>query len=300
MHLHLSPTDAVVFMRSMLFVPGDRPERFAKAAASGADAVILDLEDAVTVDRRPLARQSIAEWLQAGERRVPMWVRINPVQTVDALQDLAAIVPARPDGIVLPKARNGADVLKADHWLEALESAHGLPNNSIALLPMITETAQAMLSLASFVPTVQRVRGMTWGAEDLATELGAAGNRDESGVYDMPYQLASAGCLYTSAAAGVLAIDTVDTEIKDLATVESRARASRRAGYSGKLAIHPAQIAALHAAFTPNAEEIAHAEKVLAAFAQSPASGAFMVDGKLVDRPHVLQAERVLAAAGRP
>lgn len=291
-------------MRSMLFVPGDRPDRFAKAAASGADAVILDLEDAVAAERRPLARAAIASWLREGSREVPMWVRINPVQsstlhTSDALQDLVAVMPGRPDGIILPKARNGADVTRLDHWLEALELAQGLPVGSTSVIPMITETAGAMLNLASFVPTIKRVRGMTWGAEDLATELGASGNRDATGQYEMPYQLASAGCLYTAAAAAVAAIDTVDTEIKDLAAVESRARASRRAGYSGKLAIHPAQIAALHAAFTPSAEEIAHAERVLAVFAQAPASGAFMVDGKLVDRPHVLQAERVLAAAGR-
>lgn len=144
-----------------------------------------------------------------------------------------------------------------------------------------------------------RVTGMTWGAEDLATELGAATNREQSGEYAIPYQLASAGCLYAAAAAGVAAIDTVDTEIKNLAAVEARARASRRAGYSGKLAIHPAQIAALHAAFTPGASEIDHAQRVLAAFAAAPASGALMLDGKLIDRPHVLQAERILAAARR-
>jgi citrate lyase subunit beta/citryl-CoA lyase len=147
---------------------------------------------------------------------------------------------------------------------------------------------------------VAGVMAMTWGAEDLATELGAASNRDAAGEYETPYRLASAGCLYTAAAAGVAAIDTVDTEIKDIAAIERRARASRRAGYTAKLAIHPAQIAALHAAFTPTADELAHAQRVLAAFADSPGTGAFMVDGKLIDRPHVRQAERVLAAARRP
>ncbi len=286
-------------MRSMLFVPGDRPERFEKAEASGADAVILDLEDAVAAPQRPKAREAIATHLRRSSRPVPLWVRINPVDSTDALVDLSAIVSAKPDGILLPKAREGRDVSRVDHWLEALESAHGLEVGRIKLIPMITETAGAMLQLASFVPAPARVIGMTWGAEDLATDLGAAASRDETGRYDMPYQMASAGCLFTAAAAGVSAIDTVDTEIKDIVAVEQRARGSRRSGYTAKLAIHPAQIAALHAAFTPSADEVAHAEAVLAAFSKSPGAGALRVDGKLVDRPHVLQAERVLAAARR-
>jgi citrate lyase subunit beta/citryl-CoA lyase len=281
-------------MRSMLFVPGDRPERFEKAEASGADAVILDLEDAVAAAQRPKAREAITAHLKRSSRPVPLWVRINPIDSTDALIDLTAVVPARPDGILLPKARDGGDVLRLEHWLEALEAADG-----IKVIPMITETAGAMLQLASFVPTPARVVGMTWGAEDLASELGAAASRDEAGMYDLPYQMASAGCLFTAAAAGVSAIDTVDTEIKDIAAVEHRARGSRRSGYTAKLAIHPAQIAALHAAFTPSAAEIAHAEAVLAAFSKSPEVGALRVDGKLVDRPHVKQAERVLAAARR-
>lgn len=286
-------------MRSMLFVPGDRPERFEKAEASGADAVILDLEDAVAASQRPKAREAITAHLQRSSRPVPLWVRINPIDSPDALIDLAAVVPARPDGLLLPKARDGRDVMRFDYWLEALEASHGLVAGGIKVIPMITETAGAMLQLASFVPTPARVVGMTWGAEDLATELGAAASRDEAGRYDMPYQMASAGCLFTAAAAGVSAIDTVDTEIKDIAAVEQRACASRRSGYVAKLAIHPAQIPALHGAFTPSAAEVAHAEAVLAAFSTSPGVGALRVDGKLVDRPHLLQAERVLAAARR-
>ena len=286
-------------MRSMLFVPGDRPERFEKAVASGADAVILDLEDAVEASARPAARKNIAEFLARSTRSVPLWVRINPVYEADALADVAAVVAGRPDGLILPKARSGADVVQLDHWLQALEALQGLAPGAVRVMPMITETAGALLALSSFVPTPARVMAMTWGAEDLASELGAAGNRNESGEYEAPYQLASSLCLYTAAAAGVTAIDTVDTEIRDLAAVERRARASRRAGYTAKLAIHPAQIAALHAAFTPSEAEVAAAERVLAAFAQSPGTGAFKVDGKLIDRPHVLQAERVIAAARR-
>jgi citrate lyase subunit beta / citryl-CoA lyase len=286
-------------MRSMLFVPGDRPERFGKAEASGADAVILDLEDAVAAAQRPMARAAIGAHLRQSSRPVPLWVRINPIDSADALADLAAIVAQKPDGLLLPKARNGLDVARLDHWLEALEASHGLTVGGIKIIPMITETAGAMLQLASFVPLPKRVVGVTWGAEDLAAELGATGSRDEEGRYEMPYQMASAGCLFVAAAAQVAAIDTVDTEITNIATVEQRARLSRRSGYVAKLAIHPAQIPALHAAFTPSAAELAHAEAVIAAFANDPGVGALRVDGKLVDRPHLLQAERLLAAARR-
>lgn len=287
-------------MRSMLFVPGDRPDRFVKAEASGADAVILDLEDAVAPERRPLARESIAAHLAArpaGARSLPLWVRINPIQTADALADLVAVLPGRPDGVVLPKARHGDDLHRLDHWLEALESQHGLELGSTRVIPMVTETARALLSMSSFVCLPARVAALTWGAEDLATELGAFGNRDAAGEYELPYALASSLTLYAASAGSVPAIDTVDTEIRDVEAVERRARASRRAGFVGKLAIHPAQVAALNAAFTPSAAEVAQAEQVCAAFAAHPGVGAFRLDGRLVDRPHLLQAERVLAAA---
>ncbi len=284
-------------MRSMLFVPGDRPERFAKAEASGADAVIFDLEDAVAASNRPRARVEISNYLKMSDRHVPLWVRINPIETPDALPDLAAVAFARPDGIVLPKARNGDDVRRLDHWLEILETAHGFDVGVIRVIPLITESASAVLNIASFAPAPARVLGMTWGAEDLAADLGSLGNKDAAGEYEPPYVVASTMCLYAAAAAGVWAIETVDTETKDMAAVERRARASRRAGYVAKLAIHPAQVAAIHAAFTPTADEVAWAQKVLEAFRASGGKGAIQLDGKLLDRPHVRQAERILAAA---
>lgn len=284
-------------MRSMLFVPGDRPERFAKAEASGADAVIFDLEDAVAAANRPRARVEISNYLKMSDRHVPLWVRINPIETPDALPDLAAVAFARPDGIVLPKARNGDDVRRLDHWLEILETAHGFDVGVIRVIPLITESASAVLNIASFAPAPARVLGMTWGAEDLAADLGSLGNKDAAGEYEPPYVVASTMCLYAAAAAGVWAIETVDTETKDMAAVERRARASRRAGYVAKLAIHPAQVAAIHAAFTPTADEVAWAQRVLEAFRASGGKGALQLDGKLLDRPHVRQAERILAAA---
>src|SRR5512135_3280502 len=268
-------------MRSMLFVPGDRPERFAKAAASGADAVILDLEDAVMPERRPFARREIAQWLTQGERKVPVWVRINPVETSDALTDLAAVIEGRPDGIVLPKARDGADVHRVDHWLEVLEVRFGYAQGSIGLLPLITESAGALLKAGSFTCLPSRVTGLTWGAAD----VGALANKDARGEYELTYAMARSFCLLAAAAAGVPAYDTVDIEIRDMAAVERRARASRRQGFVGKLAIHPAQVAPIHAAFSPTDEEIAWAERVLAAFDAAPGVGAVAFEGGMLDKP---------------
>jgi citrate lyase subunit beta/citryl-CoA lyase len=286
-------------MRSMLFVPGDRPERFDKAAASGADAVILDLEDAVMPERRAYARREIAQWLSRHGRRVAAWVRINPIVSTDALTDLAAVIDGRPDGIVLPKARTGDDVRRLDHWLESLEAHCGYARGSIGVIPLITESAGALLNAASFATLPPRVVGLTWGAEDLATDVGALANREPDGEYEFTYRMARSLCLLAAAAAGVAAIDTVDLDIRDLAAVERRARASRRQGYTGKLAIHPAQVAPIHAAFSPGEEEIAWAERVVAAFAAAPGAGALAFDGGMIDLPHLRQAERILAAARR-
>ena len=286
-------------MRSMLFVPGDRPERFAKAVASGADAVIFDLEDAVVPERRAAARVEIARYLAGVERPVPLWVRINPVTTDDALLDLAAVIDGRPDGIMLPKARDGADVERASHWLEAFEARAGLEQGGVGLIPLISESAGAVLNAASFTRLPARVRGLTWGAEDLAADIGALGNRSADGEFEFTYAYARSMGLLAAAAAGVAAIDTVDTEIRDGAAIERRARDSRRHGFAGKMAIHPAQVAPIHAAFSPSAAEVEWAGRVLAAFSASPGAGAVSLDGRMLDRPHILQAERILAAAAR-
>ena len=286
-------------MRSMLFVPGDRPERFAKAAASGADAVILDLEDAVVPERRPHARTEVAAWLRSGERKVPAWVRINPVGSEDALADLAAIIDGRPDGIVLPKARDGGDVHRADHWLESLEARCGITPGSIGLLPLITESAGALLRAASFTTLPARVAGLTWGAEDLAADIGASANKTADGEYEFTFAMARSFCLLAAAAAGVPAYDTIDTDFRDAVAIERRARASRRQGFAGKLAIHPAQVAPIHAAFSPSAEEIVWAERVIAAFRAAPGLGAVAFEGGMLDKPHLRQAERILAARSR-
>jgi len=286
-------------MRSMLFVPGDRPERFAKALASGADAVICDLEDAVTPATRPQARLNAADLLRRAGRLIPLWVRINPVQTDDALADLATVVAARPDGIVLPKARNGADLHRLNHWLEALEAQHGQPRGSIKVIALITETAHAVLSGASFTAPPARVIGYTWGAEDLAADVGASANRTATGDFEFTFQLARSACLLMAAAAGVAAYDTTDIEFRDIVAVERRAQASRRDGFAGKLAIHPAQLAPIHSAFTPTSDEVTWARRVIELMSAAGGQGAVALDGRMIDRPHVRQAERILAALER-
>ncbi|MBK6452699.1 MAG: CoA ester lyase [Proteobacteria bacterium] len=286
-------------MRSMLFVPGDRPERFAKALTSGADAVICDLEDAVTPVTRPQARLNVADLLRTTGRSIPLWVRINPVQTDDALPDLAAVAAARPDGIVLPKARSGADLHRLDHWLEALEEQHGLEYGSIKVLALITETANAVLSGASFTTPPARVIGYTWGAEDLAADVGASANRTADGEFEFTFRLARSSCLLMAAAAGIAAYDTTDIEFRDVAAVERRAQASRRDGFVGKLAIHPAQLAPIHTAFTPTSDEVTWARRVIELMSAAGGQGAVALDGRMIDRPHVKQAERILAALER-
>jgi citrate lyase subunit beta/citryl-CoA lyase len=286
-------------MRSMLFVPGDRPERFAKAVHSGADAVIFDLEDAVTAATRPQARLDVADCLRTIERTRPFWVRINPVQGDDALQDLATVTAARPDGIMLPKARSGADLQALDHWLEALEAQHGLVRGSIKVIALVTETAAAMLNAASFSNPPGRVVGYSWGAEDLAADVGASANRTTDGEFEFTFRLARSSCLLMAAAAGVAALDTPDIEFRDMAAVERRAQAARRDGFSGKLAIHPAQLAPIHAAFAPSEDEVRWARRVLELMSTANGPGAVALDGKMIDRPHVQQAERILAALQR-
>lgn len=286
-------------MRSMLFVPGDRPDRFTKAVESGADAVIFDLEDSVVPARRAGARKEIAQYISSAGRAVALWVRVNPVQSDESLADLAAVMDARPDGIMLPKARSGADVHETSHWMEALEARAGLPRGSVGLIPLITESAAAVLNAASFTAPPPRVRGLTWGAEDLAADLGAISNRAHDGAFDPAYVQARTACLLAAAAAGIAAIDTVDTEIRDATALERRVRDSRRQGFTGKMAIHPAQVVAIHAGFRPTEAEVEWASRVMEAFRGAPEAGVLSLDGRMLDKPHIRQAERILAEARR-
>lgn len=276
-------------LRSLLFVPGDRPDRMEKALGSGADALILDLEDSVAPEAKPAARAAVAAFL-ARERPVPLWVRINPLDGGLAGDDLAAVMPARPDGIVLPKAEGAASLRALDAKLQG----------AVAILPIATETPAAIFALGSYGGVTDRLAGLTWGAEDLPAAIGAATSRAADGSYTPPYQLARSLTLFGAHAAGVPAIETVYPDFRDLGGLAAYAARGRRDGFSGMMAIHPAQVPVINAAFTPSDEEVAHARRVVAAFAAAPGAGALNLDGRMIDAPHLKAARALLARAGEP
>ncbi len=285
--------------RSWLFAPGDSERKMEKATASAADIVLLDVEDAVAEPEKPKARSMIAAFLNANaQHRARLWVRINPIQGPHGLADLAAIMPARPGGIMLPKPRGRADAELVDHYLTALEAASGIAPGSTRIIPLVTETAESMLAIGSYAG-VPRLAAMTWGAEDLATALGAIDNRNEDGGYNFTCQLARSLCLIGAAAAGVAAVETIQADFRDEAGLRKRTAQVRREGYRGMLAIHPAQIDIINEAFTPSAEELAAAQEVVDLFAANPGVGAIGHKGAMLDRPHLARAEAVLALAAR-
>jgi citrate lyase subunit beta/citryl-CoA lyase len=279
-----------VRLRSLLFVPGDRPDRMAKALGSGADALILDLEDAVAPAAKAEARRHVADFLAAhGEAN--LWVRVNPLDTAENEKDLQAVLGGHPNGIVLPKAEGGSSV---DELARRL-TAHG--NATAQILAIATETPAAIFQLGTY-GGARRLAGLTWGAEDLPAAIGAATSREADGRYTPPYELARSLCLFGAAAAGVAPIETVYPAFRDLAGLADYAARARRDGFTGMMAIHPAQVAVINDAFTPSEAEIAHAQAVVAAFEASPGAGALSLDGRMIDRPHLVQAQRVLASAG--
>lgn len=283
-------------LRSLLFVPGDSEAKIAKSAGIDADVLIFDLEDSVVAARRPEARKLVLAHLEANRsgRTSRFYVRINPLDTADALADLEAIMPGAPDGIVLPKARGVEDIAELTVVLDQFEAALGLPPESTRIIPVATETPAAMFALGSYVLAGPRLAGITWGAEDLSAAIGATGYK-EDGNWTAPYQLARSLCLFAASAAEVAPIDTLHADFRDEAGLAETARKARRDGFAGMLAIHPAQVPIINTAFTPSAEEIAHAEAVVAVFAANPEAGVASLDGKMLDRPHLVQAEKILA-----
>ena len=276
-------------LRSLLFVPGDRPDRMEKALASGADALILDLEDAVAPAAKAEARRAVAAFL-AANRQARIWIRVNPLDGAEIDRDLAAVLSGHPDGIVLPKAEGGASVAELARRL-------GERGNATAqILAIATETPASIFALGSY-GGVKRLAGLTWGAEDLPAAIGAATSREEDGRFTPPYELARSLCLFGAAAAGVAPIETVYPAYRDLDGLAAYAGRARRDGFTGMMAIHPDQIPVINAAFTPSAAELTHARAVVAAFAAHPEAGALALDGRMIDRPHLLQAQRILALA---
>jgi len=280
-------------MRSLLFVPADSERKLACAPQSGADAVILDLEDSVVPANRPAARSQAHDFLESTESAdFRRYVRINPLSTGIALDDLAAAVPARPDGILLPKCVP-EDLRTLDHYLSAFEAAAALSPGTTRVIAIATETPAAMFMLGGYAGVSRRLEGITWGAEDLAACLGG-NNRQPDGIYDDVYRLARSLCLLGAAAAGAMPIDTIYTDFKDEAGLAAECMAAKRSGFTAKMAIHPAQIPVINKAFSVSEEELAWARKVVAIFAEHPDAGTIALDGKMVDKPHLTLARRLL------
>ena len=289
-------TEAFV-SRSFLFVPADSERKLQKARSSGADALIIDLEDSVAVEARPMARKIAHDFISGASAADPsadLWVRINPLDTEDALQDLRAVLPAAPKGIVLPKPRGATDVGQLAKLLDVLEHETGIEPGQTSIIPIATERPAALFHMHEYANSIPRLAGLTWGAEDLSTAVGATANRDESGNWLPPYQMARSLCLFAAAAAGVACIDTVYTDFHDADGLLAFATSARRDGFSGMLAIHPDQVAVINSAFLPSAAELARAEKIIKLFADNPGAGVLGLGGEMIDRPHLLQAQRIL------
>lgn len=280
-----------MIIRSFLFVPADSERKLAKAQSSGADALILDLEDSVTAPQRPKAREMARDYLK--RPRTPLlWVRVNPVGSPDYRADIEAIVEAAPDGLVIPKPDSPDALRTLDRDVGALEIRHGLRARAIPVLPVATETPMAVMTLMDYRDPPPRLFGLTWGAEDLSAAVGAAGNRDERGEFLLTYKIVRSLCLIAAKAAGVEAIETLHADFRDRAGLDRAARAAQREGFSGMIAIHPDQVPVINAAFTPSPEDVAYSKRVVEAFAGG--AGVASLDGKMLDQPHLKQARHVL------
>ena len=287
-------------MRSLLFVPADSPKKFAKGMTSGADALIIDLEDSVAPNNKEQARQTALGFLKqaaAEPARPYLVVRVNGLTTGLTDADFDAIAPGRPDAIMLPKAEGGASVVHADAKLAVREAQNGLPDGHIKIIAIATETAASLFVAGTYRGSSARLSALTWGAEDLSADLGAETNRDAEGRYLDSYRLARTLCIAGAAAAGVPAIDTVYIDFRDDVGFRSDCEAARRDGFTARMAIHPAQIPIINAVFTPSAEAVAQAKIIVDAFAANPGAGTLAIEGVMADQPHLLRAKRVLERA---
>jgi citrate lyase subunit beta / citryl-CoA lyase len=287
-------------MRSLLFVPGDSPRKLARGLESGADALILDLEDSVAADRKAEARATALAFLKdvgTTDKRPRLLVRVNGLDTGLTDADLEAVVAGRPDAILLPKAEGGPSVIHLDAKLAAREALAGLPDGAIGIMAIATETAAALFAAGTYAGASPRLSALTWGAEDLSADIGAETNRDEDGNFTGPFRLARSLCVAAAAAAKVAALDTVFVDFRNAEGLRREAEEARRDGFVGKLAIHPGQVAVINEVFTPAPAEIAKAQAVIAAFAAAPGVGVVGIDGVMYDRPHLERAKRLLRRA---
>lgn len=293
----MSETSAPSRMRSWLFAPGDSERKMTKASDSAADIVLLDLEDSVSPENKPAARTAVADFLKTREDKHRIWVRVNPLRSGEIEADLDAIMGAAPGGLFLPKAEGKADVEALDAMLTIREAEYGIQNRSTHVAALVTETPKAMFHCGDY-EGAPRLIAMSWGAEDLSSALGARVQHQADGSYMPMYEMARNLCLLGAVAAGCAPIETVMPEFRDLDKLRERAIMVRGQGYRGMLAIHPAQVDVINEAFTPSAEEIAHARAIVQAFADNPGAGTAGLDGQMLDRPHLALAERLLAEAG--
>lgn len=292
---------AVASIRSWLFVPGDSARKQERAATSAADALILDLEDSVTAEALPRARARVHDFLAARERHSTqqMWVRVNALASGKLSADLSAVMPGAPDGIVLPKVSSARETLEVGRLLAQLESEHARSPGATKLLVIATETAQSLFALGEYASIANaRLAGLTWGAEDLSAALGAVAH-EVDGSLTFTFELARSLCLLAAGAAGVPAFDGVCVDFRNNDALVREAERACRDGFMGKLAIHPAQVGPINAAFSPQPHEVAHAREVIAAFAAAPDAGVLSLDGQMLDRPHLIRAQRILERAAR-
>lgn len=287
-------------MRSLLFVPGDSERKLAKALSSSADALIVDLEDSVAAERKVAARKLACAFVAAHRTEGgPSFVlRINDMASLAWRDDLDAVLPARPDAVMLPKPRGGGDVTRLSQALDEREAALGLAAGATRIIAIATEVPASLLAMHTYAGCTPRLAGLAWGREDLSAALGASATTDETGAMASPFRLARDLCLFGAAAAGVMAIDEIHADFRDVAGLEQAARAAARDGFAAKMAIHPDQVPAINAAFTPSAQEVAEARAIIAAFADAAGAGTVSLDGRMLDRPHLARAERVLARSG--
>lgn len=286
-------------MRSLLFVPGDSEKKLEKGFGAGADVVIVDLEDSVALQNKAMARDIAARFIIEHKQQTSssIYVRVNDLSTGLTDDDLAALVAARPDGIMLPKSNSGQDVQHLSAKLRVREAENGLADGAIRIVPIITETAAGVLAAATYAKSSTRLAGITWGAEDLSAAIGARAARDEQGRYTDVFRFARTLTILAAGSAEVAAIDTVFPNFRDMAAFQAECAEAERDGFTGKMAIHPAQVPVINAAFTPSAEAIQHSAAVVAAFEAAGNPGVVGIDGKMYDRPHLRLAERLLARA---
>ena len=289
-------------MRSLLFVPGDSERKLEKAFASAADIVIVDLEDSVASQNKALARKIAADFVAArrADTRAAIYVRVNDLTTGLTDDDLAAVMAARPDGIMLPKCNGGADAQHLAVKLRVHEAENGLDDGCTRIIPIITETAAGVLAAGTYGNTGPRLAGLTWGAEDLSAAIGAHATRDGSGRYTDLFRHARVMTILAASSVDVPAIDTVFTDFRDLGGLRAECMEAGRDGFTGKMAIHPDQIPVINDAFTPSAEAVGQAKALVDAFASAGNPGVVAIDGRMYDLPHLRRAERLLARAAAP